>query len=60
MNQPKTEKCAEQSSARPAPRLQVRSGVTAGASVDACLENLYYWQKEYYNKCGGQKPTPYY
>ena len=44
----------------PAPQLKVRSGMSAGASVEACLDNLYYWQNEYYKKCGGAKPTPYY
>lgn len=60
MDKQRSDKKEERRMAQPAPRLQVRSGVVAGASVDACLENLYYWQKEYYNKCGGPKPTPYY
>ena len=56
----KTEKSTEQRTVQPAPQFQVRSGVIAGASVQSCLDDLYYWQKEYYNKCGGAKPTPYY
>jgi hypothetical protein len=53
MDEQKTGKSA------PAPQLKVRSGATAGASVEACLDNLYYWQNEYYKRCGGAKPTPY-
>jgi hypothetical protein len=60
MDEQKKEKSTEQRMVKPAPQFQVRSGVLAGASVDACLENLYYWQNEYYKKCGGAKPTPYY
>ena len=54
------DKLAEPRKAQPAPQFQVRSGIIAGASVESCLQDLYYWQKEYYNKCGGTKPTPYY
>lgn len=59
MDKQKTAMSAERRPGQPAPQLQVRAGIVAGASVDACLENLYYWQKEYYNKCGGAKPVPY-
>jgi hypothetical protein len=59
MDENKTEKRAEQKNVQPA-QFQVRSGITAGASVQACLDNLYYWQNAYYQKCGGTKPTPYY
>ena len=36
----------------PALQVKVRTGLVAGASLDSCLQNLEYWQKEYYNKCG--------
>jgi hypothetical protein len=51
---------AERSTAQPAPQLQVRSGISAGASVESCMQDLAYWQNSYYNKCGGAVPTPYY
>ena len=38
------------------PQLQVRLDLNAGASVEACLENLAYWQKQYQNKCGYYGP----
>lgn len=60
MDKVKTEKSTGLCMAQPAPQFQVRTGVVAGASVEACQENLYYWQNEYYKRCGGQKPTPYY
>jgi len=60
MDEQKIEKSTELRAAQPAPQFQVRSGILAGASVEACQENLYYWQNEYYKKCGGAKPTPYY
>jgi hypothetical protein len=47
------------SMAQPAPQFQVRSGIIAGASTESCLEDLYYWQNQYYKKCGGAKPVPY-
>jgi hypothetical protein len=58
MNENKTEKCAEQRADKPTRQLKVRSGMTAGASVEACMENLAYWQNEYYKKCG-KVPMPY-
>jgi hypothetical protein len=30
------------------PQLQVRTNVRGGESVDACMNNLSYWQSEYY------------
>jgi hypothetical protein len=42
------------------PQIQVRVDLNAGASVEACMENLAYWQKQYQAKCGGPLPTPYY
>jgi hypothetical protein len=60
MDKQKTEKSTRQQPIQPASQLQVRSGVIAGASVQSCLEDLYYWQNEYYKRCGGTKPTPYY
>jgi hypothetical protein len=59
MDMLKTDKNIELSKNQPAPQFQVRSGITAGASVESCLEDLYYWQNQYYHKCGGQKPTLY-
>jgi hypothetical protein len=35
----------------PRPALQVRSGVTAGESVEACQRNLDYWRTAYQNQC---------
>jgi len=35
------------------PQFQVRSDLSAGASLDACLKNLDYWHKEYNKMCGG-------
>jgi len=60
MDKQKTEKSTEQRTVPPAAQFQVRSGILAGASVQSCMEDLYYWQNEYYKKCGGPKPTPYY
>lgn len=59
MDMQKGEKNTERRPAQPAPQFQVRSGISAGASVESCLQDLYYWQKEYYQNCGGPKPTPY-
>ena len=44
-----------------APQFRVRSTVTAGESVDACLNNVDYWQKVYVDKCKkqGVDVTPY-
>ena len=53
------DKLAEPRKAQPAPQFQVRSGIIAGASVESCLEDMYYWQNQYYKKCGGPKPVPY-
>ena len=60
MDKQKIEKRTEQRTVQHAPQFQVRSGIVAGASVESCLDDLYYWQNEYYKKCGGTKPTPYY
>ena len=60
MDKVKTVMSTEPRRPQPAPQFQVRTGVVAGASVEACQENLYYWQNEYYKRCGGPKPTPYY
>jgi hypothetical protein len=38
-------------SGRPAPQLTVRSGMTAGESVEACQRNLEYWRTAYQNQC---------
>jgi len=36
----------------PKPALKVRSGVSAGASLDACMKNLNYWKNAYTKRCG--------
>ena len=41
------------------PQLQVRSDLSAGASVQSCLDNLAYWEKQYYKMCGTAIPTLY-
>ena len=32
------------------PQFHVRTDLIAGESVDACMNNLEYWRKQYYNK----------
>ena len=59
MDMQKAEKSPELCKVQPAPQFQVRSGIIAGASVESCLEDMYYWQNQYYKKCGGAKPVPY-
>ena len=59
MDMQKAEKSPELCKVQPAPQFQVRSGIIAGASVESCLEDMYYWQNQYYKKCGGPKPVPY-
>ena len=43
------------------PQFRVRSTLIAGESVDACLNNVDYWQKVYVDKCAkqGVDVTPY-
>jgi hypothetical protein len=41
------------------PQFQVRSNIVAGESVDACLNNVAYWQKQYVDKCKKQGVTVY-
>lgn len=60
MNVQKSKKSTGARPVQPAPQMQVRCGLSAGASVESCLQDLYYWQNEYYQNCGGAKPTPYY
>jgi hypothetical protein len=43
----------------PVKQIQVRSDLSAGASVQACMDNLAYWQKAYQDKCGYAAPTTY-
>ena len=31
-------------------QFHVRTDLIAGESVDACMNNLEYWRKQYYNK----------
>ena len=33
-----------------APQFHVRTDLIAGESVEACMNNLEYWRKQYYNK----------
>ncbi|MDI6695296.1 MAG: hypothetical protein QME21_09630 [Anaerolineales bacterium] len=33
------------------PQLRVRSNLSAGESLEACLRNLDYWQKAYREQC---------
>jgi hypothetical protein len=50
----------EQKTAQPAPQIQVRSNLQAGASLESCMQDLAYWQGNYYSKCGAYAyPTPY-
>ncbi len=35
------------------PQLKVRSSVSAGASLQNCLQNLDYWRNQYHKMCGG-------
>jgi len=34
------------------PALKVKSGVVAGASLEACMNNLNYWKNAYTQRCG--------
>jgi hypothetical protein len=43
---------------RKVPQFKVRTGVSAGESVEACVNNLNYWRNELYKKCGLNKPAP--
>jgi hypothetical protein len=38
------------------PQMRVRSDMSAGESVEACLNNLNYWRNQAYKKCGQSKP----
>ena len=60
MDGQKTAKVSKLVSPMPAPQFKLRSGILSGASVQSCMNDLYYWQNAYYQKCGGAKPTPYY
>lgn len=59
MDMQKSAKILERRKDQSVPQVQVRSGIAAGASVESCLEDLYYWQNQYYKKCGGPKPVLY-
>ena len=37
-----------------APQFHVRTDLIAGESVDACMKNLDYWRKQYYDKARKQ------
>jgi len=36
------------------PQFRVRTDLIAGESVDACMNNLEYWRKQYYEKARKQ------
>jgi len=36
------------------PQFHVRTDLIAGESVDACMNNLDYWRKQYYDKARKQ------
>ena len=36
------------------PQFRVRTNLIAGESVDACMKNLEYWRKQYYDKARKQ------
>jgi len=36
------------------PQFRVRTDLNAGESVDACMNNLEYWRKQYYDKARKQ------
>ena len=36
------------------PQFHVRTDLIAGESVDACMNNLEYWRKQYYDKARKQ------
>ena len=38
-------------------QFKVRSNLAAGESVEACLNNVAYWQKQYVDKCKKQGIT---
>jgi hypothetical protein len=38
------------------PQLRVRSNLSAGESVEACLNNWNYWRNQAYKECGYSKP----
>jgi len=36
------------------PQFKVRSDLTAGESVEACLKNVEYWKNDYLKRCAYQ------
>ena len=38
------------------PQMRVRSNLSAGQSVEACLNNWNHWRNQAYKKCGYPKP----
>jgi hypothetical protein len=38
------------------PQLRVRCDLSAGQSVEACVNNWNYWRNQAYKKCGENKP----
>ena len=38
------------------PQIRVRSNLSAGESVEACLNNWNYWRNLAYKTCGYPKP----
>jgi hypothetical protein len=41
------------------PQFQIRTDLSAGASVESCMQDLAYWQNAYAQMCGAPVPTPY-
>lgn len=46
LNKPKD--TSQQRGSKANPQLKVRTNLRGGESVEACQNNLEYWQKEYY------------
>lgn len=43
-----------------APQLRVRTNLRGGESVESCMNNLTYWQNDYYNQYNKAKQTKYF
>jgi hypothetical protein len=46
----KTKQMSKKEASKPA--LRVKSGLSAGASLNACMKNLNYWKNAYTERCG--------
>lgn len=47
MDKPKNTRC----NSLHVPQIRVRSALTAGQSLDACINSLNDWQKQYQQRC---------